>query len=433
MVSAHMDRGRLGQGMTIMVGLTLAASAANYLSNVVFARILSPASFGDLTSLFALLVIIAVPTAAAQTVVAARLASHVSKGDMGAAHYLIRHALAHVALYAVIVGVIYSALIPVLVPLLDLRAVGPAIALAPLLVMTFFLPVIYGVMQGLDRFVALGSMVLCVAIARLAFGVPWTLAGGGAGGPIGGQAVGSLLVIVATLFFARGLLTRRGSGAARAGLRRRLDIASFAAGGAFVAFALLSNLDVLLAKVFLSPGEAGDYAALATVGKIVLFLPAAVSIVMVPNASRTMDATGSSARVLRISALAVLGGAVLVAVPAALEPQLLLSLMFGGSYVSAAAGVLPIVVAGGLLAVLYLLVVYTVAIQDHRWVYLLLGGVAAQVLAIGLFHDSAVQIADVQACVIFLILIVNEVIFHPILRTESLLARGMMRPGGPRA
>ncbi|HTC73645.1 MAG TPA: hypothetical protein VK655_12220, partial [Solirubrobacteraceae bacterium] len=61
---------RLGRATTVMVGLTLMASATNYASNIIFSRLLSPASYGDLTALIAFSVIAAVPTGAAQTVVA---------------------------------------------------------------------------------------------------------------------------------------------------------------------------------------------------------------------------------------------------------------------------------------------------------------------------------------------------------------------------
>ena len=60
--------------MAVMVALTFAASAVNYASSVVFGRMLTPASFGDLTAMLAIVVVVAIPTAAAQTVVAERLA-----------------------------------------------------------------------------------------------------------------------------------------------------------------------------------------------------------------------------------------------------------------------------------------------------------------------------------------------------------------------
>ncbi|MBI4897481.1 MAG: hypothetical protein HY827_03840 [Actinobacteria bacterium] len=409
--------------MAAMVVLTFAASVVNYLSSVVFGRMLTPASYGDYTALLALVVVVAVPTAAAQTVVAERLAVHRSRSDVDAIRYLIRHALAHVGLYSVVLGLAYCASIPLVVSALDLQAIGPALALAPLIAVTFFVPVVYGALQGLEKFVALGAVVLGVALSRIAFGVPWTLAGGGAGGPIAGQAIGSFLAIAVMLFIARKYLLGRGTGAATSGLRRRIGGRSMAASGAFIAFALLSNLDVLLAKMFLPPDEAGSYAALATIGKIVLFLPGAVSIVMVPYVARSRDSTGSATNVLRVSAVAVAAGSALVAIPTAIEPSLVLRLMFGNRYLDAASGVLPIVLASASLALLYLLVVYTVTIQDHNWVYLLLAGVGLQALAIGFFHGSAIDVAVAQASVMIVILVINELVFHPILRAERLLRR----------
>lgn len=404
-----------------MAALTFAASAVNYLSNVVFGRMLTPASYGDFTALLAIVVVAAIPTVAAQTVIAERLAVFQSRGDIDSIRFLIRHAFAHVALYACVLGVLYSISIPLVVSILDLQAIGPALALAPLVTVTFFLPVVYGVLQGLERFVTLGIVVLAVAASRIAFGVPSTLAGGGAGGPLAGQAIGSFLAIGVMLLLARRFILGRGAGAAASGLRRRIDMRSIAASGAFIVFALLSNLDVLLAKVYLSPEKAGSYAALSAIGKIVLFLPGAVSVVMVPHVARTRDATGSAASVLRISAIAVAAGTSLVAIPAAIRPRLVLQLMFGDRYSDAAAGVLPIVIASALLALLYLLVVYTVAIRDNRWVYLLLAGVALQVAAISLFHSSPSAIAVVQMLVALLILLLNELLFHPILRAERLI------------
>jgi O-antigen/teichoic acid export membrane protein len=409
---------RLGRATTVMVGLTLLASVTNYASNIIFSRLLSPASYGDLTALIAFSVIAAVPTGAAQTVIAERIAVLLAKGEHDQVRYLIRHAVAHIGMIALILGLVYALCIPLLERALSLQAVGPAIALAPLLVLSFLIPVAFGVLQGMERFVALGAVMLAVAMSRVVIGVPWTLAGGGAGGPLFGQALGCLLVLAATAYLARSHLLRSGTGAARAGLRRRPDRRTLAAGGAFIGFALISNLDVLLAKLMLSAHAAGEYAALVTVEKIVIFLPGAVAVVMVPSAAKAMHIEGSAGKVLRIAALLVAVTTLLVAVPAALAPHTLLRLMFGVRYVSAAAGVLPIVCAGTCLALLYLLVVYTVAIRDRRLVWLLIGGVLLQVSSIAALHSSPAQIATVQACVIALVLIANECLLHPILRTS---------------
>ncbi|MFP5369224.1 MAG: lipopolysaccharide biosynthesis protein [Actinomycetes bacterium] len=403
----------MGRGALWLSVLTLVASGVNYLSNLVFSRLLEPASFGDLTALLALSVVVAVPTAAAQTRTAERVAVYHASGDERTIRYLVRHALAHLATLAVIATGIYVALIPLVVEALDLRAWGPAAALAPLIFFSFLFPVLLGTLQGLGRFVIFGAIAVAIAVARLAFGIPWVQAGGGSGGAIAGQALGMAACFGVLLWVMRGHVEPPGKGAAKHGIRRRPDVRAFAAGAAFVAFAVISNFDIVLAKVFLSPEESGLYAALATVGKVVTFLPAAVAVTMVPNAARV---TGPErARVLRIAALFVLATTLVAAIPAALAPRLVIETMFGADYLAATSGVLPMVAAGSALSLLYLLVVFAVTIEDRRWTLLLIVGVVLQAGGIALFHDSPTQVAGVQAATVLLVLALNELLFHSLI------------------
>ncbi len=405
-------------GTTLMVLLTGLASATNYASNLVFSRLLTPASFGDLTALLALVVVVTVPAGAAQTIGAERVAALVASGESDRARVLIRHGLAHVAAVSLVCAAIVGVAAPLVYELLDLQALGAALALVPLLAVSLFIPVVWGLLQGFDRFVALGSLMLVAAISRIAFGAPWAAAGGGAGGALAGQAVGNAFAVAVTLWLLRDHLIGRGTGAASSGLRRRPDARTISASWAFIAFALLSNLDVLLAKVFLDGPAAGEYAALATIGKVIIFLPSAVAVVMVPNIARARLADGSASGVLRVGGLLVIVTTLLAAIPIALFPDAVLTTMFGEQYSGAAGGVRAMTVAGFGLALLYLLVVYTVAIQDRRWVLVLSFAVVFQVGAIAALHENPTEIATVQAAVIFLALAANELLFHPILRAE---------------
>src|SRR3954447_11825986 len=134
---------QFARATTVMLVLTSLASIANYGSNLIFSRMLTPASYGDMTALLACAVLVAVPTAAAQTVLADRIAVHMAEGRYDRVRYLIRHAMAHIGVVAFAIGVVYTAAIPVVDKLLDLQTVGPALALAPLIVLSFFLPAVY--------------------------------------------------------------------------------------------------------------------------------------------------------------------------------------------------------------------------------------------------------------------------------------------------
>lgn len=407
-----------------MVVLNVLSSAVQYFSTLLFGRLLAPARFGDLTALLVLAFVIAVPTAAAQTVVAERVAVLMVSGRMDRLAWFIRHAFAHVTTIALAVAAVYALCIPVAVEVLDLEVVSPAVAMVPYIVVSFVAPLALGVLQGMDRFVAFGLMTLVMAVGRIALGVPLLMLSGGAGAVIMAYAAASGLVILATLWLLRPYLIGRGTGAASAGVRKRLDFRAFTAGGAFIAFALLSNLDIVLAKLFLPRYEVGLYAALYTIGKVVIFLPSAIAVIMVPNAARARHSAGSGTRVLRIAAVLVALTALLAAVPAALRPSWVITTTFGAEYAGATSGILPMVCAGAGLALLNLLVVYSVAVADRRWVVLLILGVVLQVGGISLFHGSAAQIATVQATVVGAVLLINEIAFHPLLHSRRVLARG---------
>lgn len=407
----------LARSSALMVGLTLLASVTNYGSNLIFGRLLTPASFGDLTALLALALIAATPTTAAQTVMAERVAAHSARGDEKTLRYLIRHATAHVLVISFAVGAVFTLAIPVVIHAFSLQAPGPAIALVPLIVLSYFWPYALGILQGFDRFAAYGALLFGAAAMRIVFGVPWVLAGGGSGGAIAGQALGILVGLGFVAWLLRPWHLPRGTGAATSGIRRRVDSRTFNATMAFVAFAVLSNLDILMAKLWLSGHESGLYASLATIEKVVYFLPGAVAVVMVPAASRARVGQESSARVLRISALLVGAAVVLVSLPALIAPHLVLDTMFGGKYNAAVGGVRPVALAGAGLAVVNLLVTYVVAMRDQRWVWLLVGGVILQAASMSVWHASPTQIAIVQASVILVILLANEILFHPLLRT----------------
>ena len=395
--------------------LTLVASVLNYLSSVIFSRVLDPVGFGELTAMLALGAIIAVPTSAAQTVVAERVAVHVSRGRMDNVRYLIRHGSAHILVLAIAGTALYVLCIPLVVEVFSLQVSGPAVALTGVVFFGFLVPFALGVLQGLDRLILFGLLLVAISLARIVFGVGWAALDGGAGGAIGGQAVGMAGVLVLSAWMLRDVYLRRGSGAASSGLRRKPDARTVTASGAFIAFAVVSNLDLLLAKVYLAPSEVGVYAAMATVGKIVTFLPAAVAVAMVPNAARA-HLDGGSRRVLRHSAALVAATAALAALPTLVVPGLVVDVMFGAGYEDAKGSLVQMVVAGAALAMINLLVVYSVAIRDHRWPLLLLVGVAIQLIGVGLFHDSPGQVGMVQAIAALAVLGLNELKSHSLVR-----------------
>ena len=76
--------------------------------------------------------------------------------------------------------------------------------------------------------------------------------------------------------------------------------------GAFTAYGLLSNADVVLVKHYFPADQAGVFAKAAMVARIVLFLPAPVAAAMFPKVTSSGESSQASRRTL-IKALMLVG------------------------------------------------------------------------------------------------------------------------------
>ena len=201
------------RGVMALSALSLLASVVNYGSNLAFARVLTPASYGDLTSLLALSVVVAVPLTAAQTRIATRVAALRSR--IAGARSLRRpprdgssdrdrdwrHARSTSPRFR-------SSSTSFIC-----RRSARRSRWAALVFVGFLFPTLQGVLQGLERWVAFGLVGLAVALSRVVFGLPWAAAGGGAGGAIAGQAIGMLVCLAGAVLAVRDHVRSHGQAA----------------------------------------------------------------------------------------------------------------------------------------------------------------------------------------------------------------------------
>jgi O-antigen/teichoic acid export membrane protein len=157
----------------------------------------------------------------------------------------------------------------------------PAVLLTAAAIWLFFFASIgYGALQGRERFGRLGTGLIVAAGARLAIGPALLIAGLGVTGAILGIVVG-LALSAAFVLAPFGLGTEGSQSAPK--LAPRALIAPLLVS---VAIATPTSVDVVLARHYFSGMEAGSYAAVSVLGKIVVFGPLAVSLVLFPGMVR---------------------------------------------------------------------------------------------------------------------------------------------------
>jgi len=159
--------------------------------------------------------------------------------------------------------------------------------------------------------------------------------------------------------------------------------------------ALLSNVDVLLAKHYLSPELAGHYGALSSVGKILIYGVGAFVTVLLPLASAARArGSGAERSVLALSLSAIAAASFSAWALFSLYPSLVVSMLFGARYLDIAPYLGTFTIAMGCIALSLALINYFVAVRNTSFMYALALGIVAEVVLIVGSHDSLAAITE---------------------------------------
>ena len=324
-------RARQHSGGLYLFAATLVANVLGFGYQIVMARLLRPEEFAVLTALFGILILESISSQVIQSATAKLAAQYRARDEEAALHAFVRRWAVRVGGGAAAVGLLVAALSGVIAGALAL----PALSVA-LLGLTLFLALVFtfglGLLQGLARFVWMGSALIAQAGSRLAVGVVLVLTGLGVDGAFTGAtaAIAISLIVVAVplvpLFrAARGSTVKHELGPAET---RFFALSAVV----LLAYAGLTNIDAVLARSLLRPEEAGAYAGAITMGKIVLFAPIAIGFLLLERTARTHARGEDTDRALYLALAFVLATSGLVALAYILLPEFLVPLVVGSQY-----------------------------------------------------------------------------------------------------
>ena len=158
---------------------------------------------------------------------------------------------------------------------------------------------------------------------------------------------------------------------------------------------ILGNLDIVLVRHYCAPEESGLYATAAVLGRIAMFLPGVLSLVLFPEAAKAQARGEKGNRMLwlTLGMTALLGCG--FALLCALWSDQFIVLFFSAKYRDAAPLLRVISAAMALLAMANVIFTYSLARSDYTFLWPLIGGVVLMLGLIFIFHDSAMTIARI--------------------------------------
>lgn len=398
----------LGGSLTLLAGSGL-VGVTNLVYNVVTARMLGPSGFAHATAVYTLLMLASAITLSFQVVCAKYVASHETKAEKDAIFSRL-HLQAWMA--SIGIGLLLFLFNHTLNRYLHLPDPGLISLLA--LGTAFYIPlgVRRGYIQGVHAFTALAVNFMLEGLIRL--GGAYFLMFMGLG--VKGAVLASVIAEIASYLFARpspGLQLRS----------RRIPMPFGEGVQAIVFFSgqvVINNFDIVLVKHFFSSSEAGIYAAVSLVGRLVNMCAWSVVNTMFPVSAGARSSDREARPVLFMSLVLVFLILSVLILGLWMIPSFLWRTLFGshfelGNYGGLAALLILYAITTGIYSLSSVMITYEMSrkIANTSWIQLAFSG--ALVLGICAFHQNLRQVIFVQ---LVLMIILFVMVALPLLRKE---------------
>ena len=404
----------LGAFGLMMVAVTL-ASALNYLFTIIMTRMLDASGeFSSFNSLNSIFLIVIMGALSVQTVITKYVAEFEVTGDREKVRLLLRRFSRWLLFLGGGVILLSVAAAWPLSSALHLDSPLFVVILGTSVAITMYLTLPNGLLQGEQRWLALGGAQMSVAGLRILFGVALVAAGLGVYGALSAATIAGLLVAGVIIYIFRDMFRGpvsedpafRPSGA----LKALIPVAV-----AIFLVIFMTQIDVVLVKALRGAAAADHYSYAAVAGKAVLFFPEGVSLVMFPRVSAMRERGEPTRGVLALSlgaATALVG--VVVAFYAAF-PAFTAKFFAGdkGKYVldiKGPGGISFVALFGIVMAVfalVKLLAFYHLALDRKSFIVIYALAACLQVAGIFLFHGTLPQVQVVMLVVGGVLLLVN--------------------------
>ncbi len=380
-MSSPQPRAALAKGLIFVGAATMIGNGAAYLLSMVSARILTPADFGALGALLSLLVIISTVGIATQAFAARRVA------EAGAGRAAVEGESIRMATLA-----------------------GAAVMVAALLLawpagVVFDIPFI-AVATGIGSigFVIIGSAAMGIAQGREEHvRLSWSFIANGVGRALGGVVgvvvlqsvtgvgIGVLVGCALGAFIAYRLSC---PGAWAAAVSKGVTTELLQVVYALMVLFTLTNVDVLLARLFLTEDQSGEYSVGVLLAKIAFFLPNAIIIVLFPK----MTGGRSNRTVYLATGLTAIVGLVITGF-SFLFGDLVIRILGGAQYTELGSEAWLFALEGSAFALVQVLLYARLATRDQRAVLAVWAALGVLIAVVALWrHDS---VAEIVTSVVF--------------------------------
>jgi len=391
--------------LILFIGLFLNGVFA-YLFHFVMGRSLGPSSYGDLNTIIAINYIIFVFFNVIQTSVTQFTVKYKTNNEFGKINSLIRRASKNLLKKSLIISLIFCLMVPFLGDFLNLNNPFILFWLVPIIIISLIYPINRGALQGLQKFPSLSISYSNEGFIKLTSGLILIFLGAKLNGAIAAIGLGLVLSYIITFKPLKKILRTK----CESINKKEIYSYSFPTLIMILLLTLMYSLDILLVKHFLPKVEAGHYAALAILGKIIFFSITPLTQVMFPKITEAKEKNKNYRKILYGTLLLSLLICSIILIIYFIAPTLTVNMLFGKEYSS----IIPILWLMGIMMAFfsftYILCFYNLSLNRKSFIWIIGLFAVIEILSIIFFHTTLFEITRNLAIIMFLFLI--SIVFY---------------------
>jgi O-antigen/teichoic acid export membrane protein len=376
------------QGTIMFITVTL-ANIFNLFYHLYMVRVLSPQDYGILNTIIALTMFLSMPTGTLQTTLTKFIAHYHGLKDKDAIIKVLKGMSIRIFCLGILVIFLIFVFASGIERYFKLPSKAPVYSLMGIIAVTLIAPFTFAGLQGLQKFLALGISAISSSISKLGFGILFIVLGGKVVGALNAFSLSVFVGILIALIPLWKAITKLQIKELTTKVEfKQIYKYLLPVGMASTSFIFLTSIDLILVKHFFTPIQAGFYSIAQMVGKVILFFPSAISIVMFPKVANSYARKEKTANILKHS-LFYVGFLTLIAVVVCiLFPKLLLMIFTGKVYNECIPLIRLFSSAMGLFSLLNIFLMYYLSINKIRRILPFIFGLIIEAVLIYIFHGS---------------------------------------------
>lgn len=372
----------------------IVAGGFDYLVNIVVGRTLAPTEFFIFVTVTAILQVMVHATNVIRTVVAYYTAeSTVYSNAAARVGSVLRRSWRWAWRWGLVGTALMALLSPALARFLHIPTPWPFWAASLALLLLFLRPVTDGTLQGVQSFLGLGSVQMLQSFLRLVFTGAIVWAGYQAAGAILALPLASTIALLLALAWLRIYFRAEDPSLVPPAISWRYATYTFIG---LLAFALMANMDPIVVRRFFGDAAAEAYAPVVTLGKMNLFIPLGIGLVLFPKATKRYAEGRDPRPILLLSLAATLFPGLILTVLYFLYPGEIVGAVFGSAYSDPGVLLALVGLATTLYAGVSIWLNYALSLERRAYIVALALIVALEIMAMLLFHQRLESIAAVM-------------------------------------